>query len=165
MATSRRKLRSVPLAETAALGSSPARRRELAADPWSSALRNQLECGMLGFVAMLESAEAMHRLLLDSTHSARKRHEALRARVHAAGSVEQLALAESELWQFDTDLLTRYWQDVGETVTHMNAELQAQASEALQHWFDDMLTPTAIGDPAGRVPAAPWLAPFFAAAR
>lgn len=165
MATSRRNQRTVPATEAAAPSASPARRQAVATDPWSSALRNQLECGMLGFVAMLESAEAMHRLLLDSTHSARKRHEALRARVHAAGSVEQLALAESELWQFDTDLLTRYWQDVGETVTHMNAELQAQASEAFQHWFDDMLTPAAISEPAGRVPALPWLAPFFAAAR
>jgi hypothetical protein len=52
-------------------------------DPWSAALRRQLECTTLGMVAMLESAEAIHRYLLDSTRAARHRHEAWRKRIRA----------------------------------------------------------------------------------
>ena len=162
MATSRRTRAATPAVHAAASPSRPPRTAGAAADPWSGAMRHQLECGMLAFVAMLESAESMHRFLLDSTHSARKRHEAMRARVHAAGSMDQLALAESELWRFDTDLMSRYWQEVAETVTHMNAELQTQVSEAVEHWFDDMPAPATLLA-TGTGPAARWFAPFAAA--
>jgi hypothetical protein len=100
-------------------------------DPWSAALRHQLECTMLGTVAMLESAEAMHRFLLDSTRAARQRHESLRERVHAAGDAPQLIALEADWWRFDTELATRCWNEVAETMTHMASEWFDETTKAL----------------------------------
>ena len=68
-------------------------------DAWSGALRRQLECSTLGMVAMLESAEAMHRFLLDSTRAARERLEALRRRIHETREVPRLLALEGDLWR------------------------------------------------------------------
>ena len=100
-------------------------------DPWSAALRGQLERTTLGMVAMLESAEAMHRYLLDSTHAARQRHEALRARIHDATETPQLLALEGDLWRFDTDLAWRCWNEIAETMTHMGTEWLDESSKAL----------------------------------
>ena len=100
-------------------------------DPWSAALRRQLECTTLGMVAMLESAEAMHRYLLDSTLAARQRHEALRARIHDATETPQLLALEGDLWRFDTDLAWRCWNEIAETMTHMGTEWLDESSKAL----------------------------------
>ena len=116
----------------------PSTRRAASADfPFSVAARHQFECAMLGCAAVLKSAEAMHRFLLDSTQGARKRHEAIRSRVHAAAGLEQMAALQAELWRFDTDLANRYWEEVADAATHMNAELFDQTSKALEWWADD----------------------------
>ena len=89
--------------------------------------------------------------------------EAIRQRVHAAGSVDQMALLEAELWSFDADLIARYWQEVNETLTHMNAELQSQASEAAEHWWDDAQSAAqALAErslPKGIAPLGTWFTP------
>ncbi|WP_298834025.1 hypothetical protein [uncultured Piscinibacter sp.] len=100
-------------------------------DPWTAALRRQLECTTLGMVAMLESAEAMHRYLLESTRAARRRHEAWRARIHGAAETPQLLALEGDLWRFDTDLAWRCWNEIAETMTHMATEWVDESTKAL----------------------------------
>lgn len=167
MATSRRNGRRAEVAAAAEVARASAAPRGAAADPWSTGLRHQLECGTLAFVAMLESAESMHRFLLESTQRARKRHEAIRARIHAAPGVERMAMLESELWQFDADLAARYWEEVGETLAHMNAELLDETGKAVEHWFEDAQgTAAALAEqsvPAGMEPFTRWLRTLSAA--
>lgn len=100
-------------------------------DAWSSALRRQLECSTLGMVAMLESAEAMHRFLLDSTRAARERHEALRRRIHETREMPRLLALEGDLWRVDTELATRCWNEITETMTHMASEWLDETTKAL----------------------------------
>jgi len=102
-----------------------------------------MECSMLAFVAVLKSAEAMHRFLLGNMHRARARHESVRSRVHRAVGADQLAALQLDLWRFDTDAVSRYWEEVAEVLTHMNAEVMDQTSHALGLWVDDAQRTTA----------------------
>lgn len=121
------------------------------ADPWSAQARHQLECGMLAWVAVLESAEALHRFLLDTTHRARKRHETIGSRVHAAADIETMAALQQELWRLDTDAATRYGEELTDVLTHMGAEVLDQVEQAAERWVDDsqrtaaMLMPATLG--------------------
>jgi hypothetical protein len=96
-----------------------------------------MECGILAFVTVLKSAEAMHKFLLGNIHRARERHEAVRSRIHRADGVEELMALQVDLWRFDTDVANRYWEEVAEALTHMNAEVLDQSTHALDRWVDD----------------------------
>ena len=94
-----------------------------AADALTRIASSQFECCLHAFGAMFRAAESLRSVQLDAARAARRQHETALAKLGDAPETADLLGLASDLARFDTEGAMRYWQQLGETMTKLQAEL------------------------------------------
>jgi hypothetical protein len=94
-----------------------------AADALTRIASSQFECCLHAFGAMFRAAESMRSIQLDAARAARRRHETALAKLTDASDSPDLLGLATDLARFDTEGAVRYWQQLGDAMTKLQAEL------------------------------------------
>jgi phasin family protein len=125
---------------------------DMAADAMTRIACSQFEYCLHAFSAVFRAAESMRSVQLDAARAARRHHESVLAKLTDAPQAPDLMNLATDLARFDTEGAMRYWQQLAETMTKLQADLLECGTRdfaALTGRYAEALSATA-GDQAQR---------------
>jgi hypothetical protein len=154
--------KTAPVGKGARKSASTLRGGGAADDAMTRVALSQFESCLHAFSAMFRAAESMRSVQLDAARAARHQYESALAKLSDAPEQADLMGVATDLARFDTEGAMRYWQQLGETMTKLQAELLecgVRDIAALTDRYAAALSATASGEAQA---ASPFGADFAA---